>query len=258
MKQKRIAVLCLGLLIAGSMTACGEAKTEAETSQGMETEETKPESSSNTDEQGNVVYIPFDEDESSVQVFNPPAGDEDPDMTANEKAEKEGLPSYKSAVSGSIEEAITLYLWKEFGFEEPNEEGAVNIPAYVIIKQSEVDDVTSVYGDFWVYGYKLEDKNLLCINGGSYPGVFKLRQNENGYEAFEFEMLEDGSGYQESLEKACEGDEELEKKFLEISDSSAEECMDARRNFINLYAVANHLEIESYQDEGWDPVFLNE
>ena len=257
--KKKLAVVCMGLILAGALTACGEKEdnslTDTQASESAAEEEAAQEVSGET--QSIVQSVPIDEENSTVQVFDSPA-EEASDMTANERAEAEGLPAYKSAVSGSIEEAITLYLWKEYNFEEPNEEGAVNIPAYVIIKQTEANDITKVYGDFWVYGYKLEGKNLSCINGGSFPGVFSLRQNENGYEAVSFEMLADGSDYTESLEKVCEGDKELEKRFLEVSDSSNQECLDARRNFINLYAAANNLEIESYQDYGWDPVLLNE
>ena len=261
--KKKIAAICMATIIAAGLIACGKENSAPEETAEVQTQEEtqdqpQAEEPLQPENQSGIQSIPIDEDNSTVQVFNPPAGDENSDMTPNERAQKEGLPPYKSAVSGSIEEAITLYLWKEFGFDEPNEPGAVNIPAYVIIKQSEVDDVTKVYGDFWVYGYKLEDKNLSCINGGSYPGVFYLRQNENGYEVQSFDMLADGSGYEESLKKVCEGDEELEKSFLAVSDASNEESLAARRNFINLYAVANNLEIETYQDYGWDPVKLNE
>ena len=259
--KKQIVITCMALTMAGMIVGCGQREDTADTqAEETQTEETQTEEAANEQEEteSGIVSIPIDEDNSTVQVFNPPATDENSDMTLNEKAQAEGLPQYKSAVSGSIEEAITLYLWKEFGFEEANEPGAVNIPAYVIIRQTEADDITRVYGDFWVYGYKLEGKNLSCISGGSYAGVFYLRQNENGYEAQSFEMVADGSGYEESLDKICEGDEELKQKFLDVSDASNDECKAARRNFINLYAVANNLEIESYQDYGWDPVMLNE
>lgn len=254
MKKKTLTVL-FAFFIALSLCACGTSK-----------------DGNSDDQQNKDQELPFDPDmreasfdeqkPDNMQIVQLPIEEEKEDEsentdTSDEDTQDNGkLPKYKSAQSGSIEEAITLYMWDEFGFKEPDD-GSVAIPAYVIIKTTETDDITNVYGDFWVYTYKLEDKNMMCESGGSYPGVFHLRQNENGYEVASFDMASDGSGYMSSLEKMCDGDEELQQRFLDVSSADNNECINARISFLRWYAYDNELEIETYQDFGWDPVSLS-
>ena len=261
MKKKYVAAM-LSLMAALSFSACGQEKITEEPAAVETPEVTEGEASFAQDPAAEKAETSEVEDAMNENMIadEQEAGE----VTASEtegsvQDQIVGLPDYKSPESGSIEEAITLYLWDQMGFKTPAQEGGVNIPAYVILKSvATEDDFTKVYGDFWVYGYTLDGTNLVCENGGSYPGVFYLRQNENGYEAASFEMLEDGSGYTESLEAVCEGDEELKQKFLDASDAANPECINARIGFIRWYANANGLKIDTYQDFGQDPVSLSE
>ncbi len=252
--KKRVLTAILGIVMAGMLAACGK---EAETEQPVETETVKPLEGVQQTEAPEIEEAPESSEEIPVISEDRQESPEE-DETVMVFEEKEGLPLYKSAASGTIEEAITLYFWKEYNFDTVSEEDAVNIPAYVIFKTSnDADGITRVYGIFSVYEYKLEDKNLSCISGVSYPGVFYLRPNENGYDAEGFLMAEEGEGYTESIDTICAGDEELKELFLD-TDGINIETLKARRNFIKLYAVMNNLEIESFRDEGADPVMINE
>ena len=261
MKKKYLAAAVVSVMMALSLAGCADQaakEPEAIEESGPETVNGEAsfgpvESTKEEEEPSQVIEIDLDEKEEDPA--DAPLEDTEPDV----QDQIVELPVYKSPESGSIEEAITLWLWKEMGFETPNHEGGVNIPAYVIVKtETTEDDFTKVYGDFYVYEYTLDGTNFVCESGGSYPGVFYLRQNENGYEASSFEMAEDGSGYMESIEKICGGDEELKKAFLESTDASNPKCINARIGFIRWYANANGLKIDTYQDAGWDPVFLAE
>ncbi|MCR5417462.1 MAG: hypothetical protein K6E84_00935 [Lachnospiraceae bacterium] len=262
--KKKIVILCLGSVMAATLFACGSEGGEASASaenEVVQQEETDQESAALEEQPKMIQSEQITNDGSSVQVF----GDvEQPEESYSNKeedntqAQEKGLPPYKSAVSGSIEEAITLYMWKEFGFDTPNEEGGVNIPAYVIVKNATDGDITKVYGNFCVYGYTLDGTNMVCTNGGSFPGVFSLRQNENGYEVAEFEMAEDGSGHMASLEKICGDDTELLDLMKKAENADDPENITARISFLRMYASVNNLDLKTYQDYGWDPVSLAE
>ncbi|MCR5282058.1 MAG: hypothetical protein K6E18_01705 [Lachnospiraceae bacterium] len=262
MKKQYLAAAMVSLMMAMPLSGCaGQTASESAATEESEPETINGEASFGPVEDTEKEEAPVEE----AETEEAPQIEEDPAEAPPEEAEQDvqdqivGLPVYKSPESGSIEEAITLWLWKEMGFETPNHEGGVNIPAYVIVKtETTEDDFTKVYGDFWVYEYSLDGTNFVCESGGSYPGVFYLRQNENGYEASSFEMAEDGSGYMESVEAICGDNEELKKAFLESTDASNPKCINARIGFIRWYANANGLKIDTYQDFGWDPVSLAE
>ncbi len=262
MKKKYLGLVLVSLMMAMPLGGCAEQAAK----EPAPVEESAPETVNGEASFGPVEDTKEEEEQpSEVIEIDLDQKEEDPAEAPQEDTELEvqdqivELPVYKSPESGSIEEAITLWLWKEMGFQTPNHEGGVNVPAYVIVKtETTEDDFTKVYGDFWVYEYTLDGTNFVCESGGSYPGVFYLRQNENGYETSSFEMAEDGSGYMESVEKICGGDEELKQAFLDSTDAQNPKSINARIGFIRWYANANGLKIDTYQDFGWDPVSLAE
>ena len=91
--KKKFAVVCMGLMLAGALTACGEKEdsslADTQASESAAEEEAAQEVSGET--QSIVQSVPIDEENSTVQVFDSPA-EEASDMTANERAEAEGLP----------------------------------------------------------------------------------------------------------------------------------------------------------------------
>lgn len=161
-------------------------------------------------------------------------------------------PKYIYTGGNPYLEAISAYFTAECGEKET---GAVYIPVPVILKIEENKDETLVYGCFWDFWYEKEEKSLFCINGSENTGRFHLKRRENAYEVTYFQQVRDGGDYTEDLEELCGEDRALYNAFLtrETREDRREEL---RRDLISQYVRDNRLEIESYQDFGWEPVML--
>ncbi len=270
--KKNILAAVLGILLVGMITSCGAEKdvttateeTVAESEQKEEEKEKESEEKVAEIEKQESIELEeaMDESMTSDESESGEEQTETSDVKEENHAETDqenGLPLYTSDESGTIEEAITFYLWDQYHFDQPQQEGGVNIPAYMIFKVEQTeDDYTKVYGDFNVYEYQLKDQILECTSGGEYPGVFYLRQNENGYEAESFDQFGDGSEYTKSLDRICGEDQELRDQYLKAGDAQNEEAVKQRKAFINQYVKDNNLDVTAYQDFGWDPVSLSE
>ena len=131
--------------------------------------------------------------------------------------------------------------------------GDVTIPCPIIIAEddSNKSDIL-VYGAFWVFNYSLSDDTLMTISGGSHPGLMHLKMTDEGYEVTGFDAVLDGSDYEPSAKKIF-GDryDEFQKT---ISDEKSRE--EIRAQIISNYAAANELNINGYQDYGWEKIAL--
>ncbi len=133
-------------------------------------------------------------------------------------------------------------------------------PADVVIPYSRILDVDSTdendikaYGSFWTMTYNLDGETLVNDAGGHYPGCIHLKkEGEDSYTVISFDVVEDGSNYEESAKKIF-GD--LYDSFTEMQ-SDDEGNKEARREFIYDYVSANNIPVTQYQDYGWDPVSI--
>ena len=163
-----------------------------------------------------------------------------------------GLPAYTYTGDDLIEAAAVAYMLERAEAMYYLEEGSVTIPSPLIFRVEQPDDETArVYGNFWVYTYNLEGKTLFCISGGEEPAVLTLKKAGEGWTVADVLGAEDGDGFAESLRALAGGDEALLAQFLNTDDT------DVRERFIREYVSANGLDVEAYQDYGWDPVLLN-
>ena len=101
----------------------------------------------------------------------------------------------------------------------------------------------------------LGDLEAVCFDvlGGNYPGVFKLKVNENGdYVVTDFQSPEDGEGYSDSAKKL------FGKYYEDFAAYSADDKAkkEVRTKAIAEYVKANGLKVTQYHDYGWDPVAL--
>ncbi|MBR4543268.1 MAG: hypothetical protein IKO53_03560 [Lachnospiraceae bacterium] len=164
-----------------------------------------------------------------------------------------GLPAYVYPGSDMIEEAVYRFMVDEYA---GNYEACdVSIPYAVFVDTDESDEADiKVYGIFWLTNYDLDENNiLLCVSGGSYPGVMHLVKNDDGsYEAVSHEVVADGSDFDDSA-KELFGDRY--DAFVEAmaDDELAEE---KRFQIVGDYAHFCGAPIEGYQDYGWDPVYF--
>ena len=143
-----------------------------------------------------------------------------------------------------------LYKYLTDELSKDYEPADVSIPNVLIVEtdMSNRDDIR-VYGDFWIYNYKLEGDTLMMESGGSYPGVIHLN---NDFEVTGFDKVEDGSNWDPSAKKL------FGKHYdglLKLMDNS-EQNEATRMQIIANYVAANNLKITKVQDYGWDPVEL--
>lgn len=167
------------------------------------------------------------------------------------------LPAYAYPGSDPIEAAVAAYTAETLGAGFLLPEGAVSIPAPVILKTETKDDGTAtVYGNFWVLNYILRRSELHCVSGGEAPGVMTLAKDGDGWKVTAFEEAGDGEDYAKDIERFCQGDKDLEKAYFDAVDVSEDPLKTVRHQFIQDYVTAGKLAVSAYQDYGWKPIAL--
>ena len=154
-------------------------------------------------------------------------------------------PTERAAYKYMVDEMTKNY--------EPTE---VSIPTVNIFytDYSNQEDVL-VFGDFAIDNYAIENDTLKCVSGGRYPGVMHLKQDgPNHYAVTKFDVVEDGGNFEESA-KTLFG--ENYEDFMKIySDDEARQ--ELRKITVTDYVNLNGLDVKQFQDEGWDPVELDQ
>ncbi len=167
--------------------------------------------------------------------------------TAEKGAEK-GAEDTVAAQSGDVMmDAINKYLVDSIGSNYT--QGDMCIPVIMMTCSDGMkNDSIFMWGDYWVFNYKMAGDTLKCVSGGDHAGKMLLTKNENGeFQVVSFEQVEDGHGNQESAKRifgeyydvlqAVNGDENYREK--------------ARAGSIADYVKANNLPVKYYQDYGW-------
>ena len=166
----------------------------------------------------------------------------------SEEAEAIGA-KYGYTGDDPIEAAVYAYLAGEVS--KNYDPADVSIPTVDIFAAdfSDDDDIL-VYGDYSVDNYNIEDKTLVRVSGGHYPGVMHV-SSDNVVTAFD--QVADGSDFDASAEELFG---EYYEDFKEVyADSDAREKL--RRATIADYVRLNLLEVGYFQDEGSEPVPLD-
>ena len=127
----------------------------------------------------------------------------------------------------------------------------VRIPTVSIVHVDNTpENEILMYGDFWIYNYAVEGDTLKCVSGGNHPGVMHV--SKDTYEVTAFDEVADGGAFEESA-KEIFGDH-YDDFMAVYSDSDA--LNELRKVTVSDYVNLNGLDINYYQDEGWDPVEL--
>ena len=262
-----MAILIAGVMIL-SMTACGT-KTDnatavpteaaAETPAAEETTETaEPAEASeeSTDAAFEETLAALGDTETTEDASGEAAAEDTADTVSAADAaagSSAALPPYEYPGPELFYYNLYKYLIDELGKNyEPADASIphVSIPNVLIVENdmSNRDDIR-VYGDFWIYNYRLEGDTLMMESGGSYPGVIHLNED---FEVTGFDMVEDGSNWGPSAKKLFG---EHYDGLLKLMDNS-EQNEATRLQIIANYVAANNLNITKIQDYGWDPVEL--
>ncbi len=232
MKKRVLTVLISGALAVASFSACS-----ADSVNTGEVAETVKDAVEEAAE--NVTEQDVEEVKEAVQEIA-------------EKAEdiKAELPEYVYPGPEAFYSVLYDYVIREMG---KNSEGGVAIPDIMVtgIDESDKDDI-KVYGDFACYRYTLDGDTLERTSGGSYPGCIHIKQSADGYTVTGMDMVEDGSGFDESVDRIF-GDYAADFRKAYSDDAKKEEVW--TQTLAN-YVAANGLDIAYVKDYGWDPVKL--
>lgn len=142
----------------------------------------------------------------------------------------------------AVRGAISDYLLREIA--PYYMQGELCVPSLMIVHEED----TCVWGDFWVFWYKIEGDTLKTISGGDHPGMMTLRYENNQPQVVDFERVEDGSRFMPTAKRIF-GD------YLDIfmnmhANESVREAV--RREQLYEYVQQNNLNIHYYQDFGWE------
>ncbi|MBQ6502062.1 MAG: hypothetical protein IJI87_12055 [Mogibacterium sp.] len=157
--------------------------------------------------------------------------------------------AYGYAGDDPVEAACYQYMVEEIAPQYS--EAEISIPTVTIVHEDFTpEDEVLVYGDFWVENYNVEGDTLKNVSGGNHPGCMHVSKSD--YTVTAFDQVEDGGNF-ESSAKEIFG--EAYEDFMAVygdSDARAE----SRKITVSDYVNLNNLDINYYQDEGWDPVEL--
>ena len=177
------------------------------------------------------------------------------ESTEEATSEKTGakLPAYEYPGPEQFYYVLYQYLIDDFGAYYSDYEVCIPNPVILEIDDSDKSDI-KVYGDFWINNYNLEGDTLMCVSGGSFPGIIHLEFGEEGYKVLSTDIVSDGSDFDTSA-KEIFGDK-YDAFIALLSDQDSREVN--RAQIVANYVAANDLNITQYQDYGWDPVQLPE
>ncbi len=142
----------------------------------------------------------------------------------------------------AVRQAISDYLLREIA--PYYLQGELCVPALLIAHEED----SCVWGDFWVFWYKVEGDTLKTVSGGSHPGMMTLTYANNQPQVIDFERVEDGSRFMPTAKRIF-GD------YLDIfmnmhANESVREAV--RREQLTEYVQQNGLNVHYYQDFGWE------
>lgn len=146
--------------------------------------------------------------------------------------------------------AIERYMTEVGGQYSP---GTYCIPyAQVVATDESNPEDIRVWGIFQVENYNLEGDTLLCVSGGSHPGLMHVAKTADSYEVKSFDEVADGSLF-DSTAKAIFL--EHYDTFIKIqSNDTARKAV--REKAIATYVLAHQIPAKLYKDYGWDAVTI--
>ena len=143
--------------------------------------------------------------------------------------------------------AIDKYLVDTIGSQYAPGEMCIPVIAMTCSDGMKADSVF-MWGDFWVFNYKVVGDTLKTVSGGNHAGKMLLKKNENGeFRVVSFEQVEDGAGNLSSAQRIF--GEYYDTFHAANSDEAYREK--ARAASIADYVKEHKLPVKYYQDYGW-------
>ena len=149
-------------------------------------------------------------------------------------------------------DAISDYLVQEVGSQYASSD--LCIPVMMIVAEEDCEtEIAFVWGDFWVFNYKIVGDTLKCVSGGNHSG--RMTISELAYPQYyvsAFWQIVDGAGNNKSAR-------EIFGKHYDVyqnmhSNQAVREAV--RKEQLKEYVKRNNLAVHYYQDYGWPAVEL--
>lgn len=146
---------------------------------------------------------------------------------------------------------ITSFLIEEFGTKYT--QGDLCIPVLMIVAEEDCEtEIAWVWGDFWVFNYKIAGDTLKTISGGNHPCRLQIGELSDSLYVMGYDPVEDGAGNDKSAR-------EIFGKHYDVYQNmhSNEQVREAvRKEQLGEYVKRNGLPYRYYQDYGWPTVEL--
>ncbi len=113
-------------------------------------------------------------------------------------------------------------------------------------------EIAWVWGDFWVFNYKIAGDTLKTISGGNHPCRLQISELADSLYVMGYDPVEDGAGNDKSAR-------EIFGKHYDVYQNmhSNEQVREAvRKEQLREYVKQNNLKVSCYQDYGWPAVEL--
>ena len=146
----------------------------------------------------------------------------------------------------ALRDAISDYLVSEIGVQYL--QGELCIPTLMMV--AEEDSV--VYGDFWIFWYKLSNDTLQTISGGNHAGCMTIAYHDGQPVVTVFEQTEDGAGNEASARRIFGSHYDIYQNMH----SNADVREAVRKEQLGEYILRHNIPARYYQDYGWPAVEL--
>ena len=265
MKKMIISALIASMIAMSAMTGCGSssAKPQEEVKEAVQEEQLQEQTEDVRDAEAPEASTadaaapnPATEDHAAAEMTAGPIETEEVSVFGTETAAETDepgsvYPEFHYTGEDPYLETIWVYFQENYG--QYYEKTDISVPSFLILDEDDSDpDDIKVWGVFSLFNYDVEGKTLLNLSGGDYPGLVHLKADGDSFEVTGIDLVEDGMDYSSSVNQIFGEKEGLAEKFWN-SDEKQEE---ARADFLKMYIRDNNLDIDAYQDYGWDPVPL--
>ena len=146
----------------------------------------------------------------------------------------------------ALRDAISDYLVREIGAQYL--QGELCIPTLMMV--AEEDSV--VYGDFWIFWYKLSGDTLLTVSGGNHAGRMAIAYHDGQPVITDFEQTVDGAGNDASAKRIFGPHYDIYRNMH----SNADVREAVRKEQLGEYIHRHNIPARYYQDYGWPAVEL--
>ncbi len=166
---------------------------------------------------------------------------------SSEEAEK------SLSLSNDLKGAVCAALISQFN-SEYSEDGYVIPEFHILDVNEESSEDIMVWGDFWLYAYRLEGDTLISVTGESVSGCMHLQEKDGAYQCREIDIPEVGRTREKTEQDI------FETCYQNLLDwrNNYEEQEKNRAQLIADYAAAFGISAEKYSDQGWKSAELPE